>query len=735
VPAGTTLEAVNTGVMKADGDDPAEEAEKELVTKLTTEYQVARDFDKSARERYGKDRRYAAGTQELAWASDANLIGAFIDILVSFLFAKNPDVKVKPAERVQKKTPLSQIQPALPMIPGLGDMMGGAPGLPVDPMAPPGPAAAAPGVPPMMPPMGSPLAPAQSQEDLDASAFADTLTLVISRLWKDARLKQPAKKQVRSSLSVGPGWFKALAWSEMKQNPQVARQLQDAKQSLEQIEAKRAEIAEAEFEDTYGCKIAELNQIMQGAGPNLERQVRAGLNVDFVRAENIQVSLDISDITEYLKAGWVSEDLYVPKASLRERFPRLTAADVKQASCYFQKLNGVDDRSPGEGSSDALAEGQFTKTSPGNTVGGSKPVEFAKVVEFWDKRDGLIKTFVEGIKRWAVEPYPPPQVTTRFYPWFLLALFEVDGARHPQSLAWRLRKLQDEYSAARSNQRLTRERSIPGTVFKKNQMQPESVRALENSVHLEMVGIDTVDQNADIRTVLMEKPIPKVDPAIFNTAPIQQDMQYLSGVQEALSSGSVTDKTATEANIEQQGFASRTGADRDTVEDVYRDLAQYTAEVAIQDIRPEMAQRIAGSAAFWPYGMDVQDILYMMEVEIDAGSTGKPNTDAMREAWGVILPQLKEVILEIRQYEAVDPALAEALRNLLRETLRRLDDRLDVDMFIASGAVPPEALAVLASRPTEGQQGRPGASGTPGKPQITPSAGAPPGVASPASPV
>jgi hypothetical protein len=189
-------------------------------------------------------------------------------------------------------------------------------------------------------------------------------------------------------------------------------------------------------------------------------------------------------------------------------------------------------------------------------------------------------------------------------------------------------------------------------------------------------------------------------------------MAKVSGVQEPQQGAANPEITATQAQIEQGGFKSRTSSDRDSLEEVIKDLGQYSAECSIQAITPETAQRMAGPAAFWPHGMDVQDILALVEVDIEAGSTGKPNADASREAWATLMPQIKETMLAVRQFDLTDPALAEALRNFLRETIRRLDDRLNIDQFIPPATSPPPLAPPL---PTDGT-----GAGTPKKATGTP---------------
>jgi hypothetical protein len=368
--------------------------------------------------------------------------------------------------------------------------------------------------------------------------------------------------------------------------------------------------------------------------------------------------------------------------------------------------------------SDMGTEGMYTKSSPGNVPGipgNSKMFDFAKIVEVWDRRDGRIKTMIDGVKRWARQPYSPPQATTRFYGYFRLAFYEVDGQRHPQSLSWRLHKLQDEYSAARSNQRMTRERSVPGILYNAGQLDKTEVRKLQDSVHQEYVGLNPVDPNARMDQVLTQKTVGQYDPRIFDTTPIVADMAKVSGVQEPQQGAGNPEITATQSQIEQSGFRSRTGTDRDTEEDVLTDFAIYCTECALSPVNglsPDYVNRIAGPAAFWPIGMDAQDILTLVEVDIEAGSTGKPNGDASREAWATLMPQIKETMLAVRQFDVTDPPLAEALRNFLKETIRRLDDRINIDQFIPPASVPP-LMPPPAPTPT----------GTPAKA----SNGAPPG--------
>ena len=644
-PTAPTQEPATTaaaqGVQAALSRD-AEVSDAELadVKKWQKEYDTARQFDKEARIQYAKDRRYAAGVADPNWASDANLIGSFIDILVSFLYAQNPDAGCRAAEQV-----------------------------------------------------------GEQPNDVN-TRLAMTLELVIDQLWKEGNLKRAGKKMVRSALTVGPGWFKATMLTQKTPAPQLEHELATQQDLLAAIEAKRQQIADGDVQDPDLEKL-ELQEKIKGLQAKLTKKQRYGLMTDFVRAEDIQVSLDVADLADYKDANWIANDIYVLKTSIRERFPRLTEDDIKGAATYYQKQTPTHNNQQESVLGDNNAEaGQFSKTqsSQAGNISG-KDVEFLKIIEIWDRSSQLIRTVVDGVKKWAVEPYPPPQATKRFYSFFLLEFYPVDGQRHPQSLAWRLRKLQDEYSNTRSNQRLVRQRSIPGVIFDSGAIDHDEALKTANAVNGEMIPIKT-NSEQPLQNIFIAKPLSTYNPELYNTEPILSDMERISGVQEALQQSTSTanqPKTATEASIQQTGFQSRTSSDRDGLEEVLDDLAEYTAECAIQECSLSWVQRVCGPKAFWlgpndqtgAPGMDVEDLLTMVEVEIDAGTTGKPNSAADKANWATILPLLEKSIMQIRQAQQADPGLADALLRVLQETLRRMDDRLDLEEFIPKGAPTP----------------------------------------------
>src|SRR5882672_3985872 len=90
------------GVDQGKNDQKVDPNEEPVVKKLWRTYDLARKFDENFRKQVAIDRRYAAGTSDLAWAVTTNLIGAFIDILTALLYAKDPEVSCKKATQVDE---------------------------------------------------------------------------------------------------------------------------------------------------------------------------------------------------------------------------------------------------------------------------------------------------------------------------------------------------------------------------------------------------------------------------------------------------------------------------------------------------------------------------------------------------------------------------------------------------------------------------------------------------------
>ena len=139
---------------------------------------------------------------------------------------------------------------------------------------------------------------------------------------------------------------------------------------------------------------------------------------------------------------------------------------------------------------------------------------------------------------------------------------------------------------------------------------------------------------------------------------------------------------------------------RDRMEYRLTELAQYHAEILIQKLTQSDAIEIAGDEAVWPQ-VGVEDLDLLISIEIAAGSTGKPNTTAQREAWAAELPVLQQAVERIGGLLMSPPEeMARVHKELVQETLIRAgDDRVDIDRFMPMPGQPAMLLDPATGQP------------------------------------
>lgn len=585
-----------------------------------------REFDKNARTQYAIDRTYVGGEAGRGlFDVTVNIAGTYTDILVAFLYARDPAADVLPAESC-------------------------------------GP----------------------SRLEL-ARLLGKTMEVVIAKAWKKARLKAAARPLVRSGLSVGIGWVKA-AWHERRGNdPTTATTIADLQDNLQRLRASQAELASGDAEDPDALR-ASIEAQIEGLQANVEVALSRGLVIDYVSAEDVQVAPECARLENYLDSPWIAHRTFMPLEDAEAMFPE--HKDLLKNAAVYQQVKPRDPTEKvdsGEHSNATAEDADAYRTGETLNASGSCGPKHVCVWEIQCRDDNQIYTMIEGVKRWVRAPYAPRPATSRFYSLFQWAPIQVDGKRHPESLPKRSVELLDEYNRVRSNKREHRRRAIPKLGFNKRAVDKDQVSKLEAGAVGEMVGLDVLGD--DPKNVVWPIQYNQIDPALYDTSEIRSELEMIWGIQEALSSTIRTAKTLGEAEIQQSGTEARESHKRDSMEEMFTDLAQYTAEIALQEYSDDDVRMLAGPEAFWPateeQKLTVDDLETLVSVEIRAGSSGKPNTRLRQEQWGTLMPVLKEAVQYIAQLRMSSPLdVADCIEQMVVETLERAGDRLDATRFI-----------------------------------------------------
>lgn len=500
--------------------------------------------------------------------------------------------------------------------------------------------------------------------------FARTLEVVLSRLMiKDAKLKRRAKACVRSAMTTCIGWAKLTYQKDIRRDPQIEQRMNDIQDNIERLAVTIRAIDDPGKLQEEEANRETLKQSLTALETSVERVVAEGLVVDHVRSEDI-IILDatVRSFDGYVQASAIAQRIWMGKDRYETAFGH---APPKGAKVYSGPQNDAEQK---VGSGDG------------------KPESFYCVYEIWAKHENTVYSLCDGHEGYAREPFQPEKLGKHWYPFFPLGFNLVDGQFYPMADVELLQLLSEEYNDTREQQKDHREDSMPVRVARSGgALTPEDIEKIQKRKSREIVVLSGAG-GKPLSEDMEEFAGVTINPVLYDLTPIRSDIEIVSGASDATQGSVLKAKTATEATILREGLQSRTAERQDAIEDWILDMATYGAEILLQELTPAQVQRIAGDDAQWPQ-MTRDEIFDQIALEIRAGSTGRPNRVAESEQWTKLAPEIRDTILQVAQLRAQGQSdIADTLVELLKETLRRFDERIDIDAFIPPAQLMQPAL-------------------------------------------
>lgn len=490
--------------------------------------------------------------------------------------------------------------------------------------------------------------------------FCSTAERVIRKmLVEEGKLKKRAKANIRAACATSFGVLKVIYQKEYRGDPVAVRRIEDTQDNLARVESLIGQIKKEEDPSELAKKRDELQANLKALQSGNEIEIYKGFVIDRMKSEDFLVLDDnVDEFDEYVDARALGHKIWMTVAHARQIFQ----LEPHGATRY------------GRPRADA---NQKTDDTPADD-------QFICVIEIWDKENGVVRTTAKGMNRWLREPYAPQCTPKRWYPFYLLGFNLIEGRWRPISDVELLKGLQDEYNQTRTNYADAREDAVPKRIVRKGgNLTEQDVKNIIQSANKDWVGVEgnpTIPINQDV----MQLDGIKIDPNAYDVSMIRNDMDLVSGRSDASRANLIKPKTATEAEIMQEAMQSRVGERRDVHEDLLSEMGEAALEVALRDLSKDEVRQVAGDEAEWPENPEtVETIFRMVSVKVRAGSSGRPNMQREREQWSQLLPIIKETmtgVMELRAAGNLD--MAEAALELLRETLRRFDEHLDLDAII-----------------------------------------------------
>lgn len=515
----------------------------------------------------------------------------------------------------------------------------------------------------------------------------DTLEQVLNRYLDQAKLKQRARAAVRAALTCSYGIVKVVYQRDLETDPLITQRLQDAQDNLRHIDGLLSRLSEDDAgRQELEVRQKELLESIKGLQEDAEAKTLDGLVIDRILTDQLIIDPSVVDFEDYVQADWMCQIVPMRRATAEE----LYKVKLPKATTYEMSLDKVYERArAGVGPS-----------------GDIRPEEDDTIVvyEVWDRISQRVYTLADGCQFFLREPYSPARVGGRWYPFFLLPYQQVDGKFVAQSLVDSIEQLEKEHNDTRNAYADHRSFCKPGYIASAD----IDERSL-NRFCISELGEITVIKNSDgqdLRSLIQPKTYPPIDQALYDTSLIRQDIEQVTGLQDAMRQSVVKPKTATEAQIMQQGLSARVAAFRDGVEDWLQEIATYAVQILLRELKEEDVAAIMGDpvqkidqttgATFiskpydWPT-LTTEEVARLIKIKIAAGSTGAPNKLEDQENWQKILPTIQQMVQMLYQLkmQGVDSTPVEVL---LRETVHRFDDRFDASKLIPN--IQPQPLAM-----------------------------------------
>lgn len=480
-----------------------------------------------------------------------------------------------------------------------------------------------------------------------------TLELLLAYGMQENRFKSKAKQWVRRAKTCGVGWIRVGYQRQMDQKPESWKLLNDITRYLAHMDKLRADLADGE--EPEHDAIAEMFKAMkESLSSEPDVVVTEGMVYSFPRSTAVIPDKGCGDLRGLTDCWRLTEEYCLGVDEVQEIF-------------------GVDLTSPG-----------WTFTSYSMDENTNEPVERKTaappegdpdrclVREIFDRRKGMVYFTVVGCNRWLKKPAKPDVDIDRFFPHFGLTFNEVEHERElfPPSDVSLLKHPQREYNRAREDLRQHRYANRPLWATPAGALEKEDKKSLKDYGAHDVVSLVGLAPGGKVGDLLQRVPVEAIDQNSYTTAPMFEDVLRTVGSQEA-NLGGTSNATATEAGIADASRSEATASNIDDLDETLADVARASAQILFGNMDVETVKKIVGPGAAWPQ-VSKQEIYDEITTEIEAGSSGRPNKAQEIANMERMLPLLIQI-------PGIKPMM------LGKESLRRLDDRLNLDDMVEDG--------------------------------------------------
>ena len=658
-------EPLPVSAIKRDAEKPGP-SRAALVKSLIQKVERAKKHWKKSFDRMKEDTDFYMGKQWSASDTDdryvANIVQRHVGQRVSALYAKNPKFVAKRRETLDFAAWEGDMSSFQSIQMSMQNSM--ATGQPMDPT------------------MVQTLQDAQQgfERRRMMDKLAKTLEIVAHYQLQEQQpsFKGQMKQLVRRTCVNGIGYVKVGYQRTMEKRPEDIERITDITEQLTTLERLGADKQDEKFSEDH-AKTEQLRLLLASLQAKQDVIVREGIVFDFPMSNSIIVDPKCRQMSGFVGADWIAQEFILDIDEVKEIYK----VDLgKEFTAYEDKEVGDD------------------------------KCEKATVWEIYSKKDGLCYVVCDGYHDFLKEPEAPVLDLERFWPFFPLIFNEVDSDKDviPPSDVRLLMPVQKEYNRARQALREHRFANRPLYATYEGALSEKDISNLQSHPANAVIKLQNLSPGQAVNSILQPVQHAPVDPSLYDTSMLLDDMMRVVGSQEA-NLGGTSASTATEVSVAEGSRMSSLSSNVDDLEDFLGELARATGQVLLVQMDQQTVMKIAGPGAVWPQ-LTASEVAQELMLEVEAGSNGRPNKAIQIQNFERIAP----ILLQI---PGMNPEF------MAKEALKRMDDGMDITDAIRAAL--PSIVAMNAQKQLA--QGDPASDpnmqGAAGATNVAPAPGAP----------
>jgi hypothetical protein len=506
---------------------------------------------------------------------------------------------------------------------------------------------------------------------------------------QEPNFKLQMKQLVRRVCTTSIGFVKLGFQRIMEKRPEDVDKITDVTQRISTMERIMADKLDDKIEET-SMELERLRLILSDLQKSPQIIVKEGIVFDFPQSTSIIVDPRCRNIRTFVGAQWVAQEFILDANDIKEIYK----IDVgKNFSAYKE---------------DAPFQNPYDRSPKGEAR------DKCVVWEIYSKADGMQYVVCDGYGDFLQEPCEPPLLLERFWPFFTLTFNDIENEKkiYPPSDVELLMPMQKEYNRSRQALREHRIANRPCYAVPQGMLDEEDVMKLQTRPNNAVIALNALQQGQKVDDVIQPVKSVAIDPSLYDVNTIFDDILKTVGAQEA-NFGGTNSATATQSSIAESSRSAAIASNVDDLDDFLTDLSRSAGQVLLMNLNEETVKSIVGPGAVWPT-LSAQNVADELMLEIEAGSSGRPNKAAETANFQQIAPILMQI-----------PGINTEW--LAKEAVKRMDDGVDLTDAIAAGAQ--SIIAMNAQKQmtvTADAQNAPAAQGQKGEQNAQSQPGTPP---------